>query len=69
MGSGDLSTDLTLGILSPTSSVGPAEERARPRDAESKARRRPRPADPDADSELSSLEAEDKPAHQIDRLA
>jgi len=68
MASGDLSTDLSLRILTPTPSVRPAEGHSPPQEAESKARRRPQPAPQNSDDDASS-EIEDPVPHQLDRLA
>jgi len=68
MGSGDLSTDIGLGVLTPTPAVRPAEGHFPGQDAESKARRRPRPEPENPDSEASP-EADDAAAHQVDHLA
>jgi len=68
MGSGDLSTDLAFGILTPASSVRPVGGHPAQRDTESKARRRPRPEDENGDADPSS-ETVDPSAHQLDDLA
>jgi hypothetical protein len=67
MGSGDLSTDLSMGVLTPTPSVRPAEGRSPHPDAEGTVRRHSRPKPEDADEEATSDASE--PAHQLDRLA
>jgi len=69
MGNSDLSADLTLGILTPASSVRPVEGHSPHPDAEGKARRRSRPEEEDDDGENASSEASDTPAHQFDHLA
>jgi hypothetical protein len=66
MGSGDLSTDLSLGVLTPTPSVRPAQGHSPGQDAESKARRRPRP-EPESSGDENSVD--DAATHQLDHLA
>ena len=69
MGSGDFSTDLNLGMLSPTPAVRPAEGHSPPQDAEAKARRRLR-AEADQDGTEPEAAADDSAdPHQLDRLA
>ena len=71
MGNGDLSADLTLGVLTPASSVRPVEGHSlRPED-EGKGRRRSRPEEKDAENEgeEASPDAGDSPPHQLDHLA
>lgn len=67
MGSGDLSSDLSLGILTPTPAVRPAEGNSPHQDAEGKARRRARP-EPEKSEDEAAVEAGDPP-HQLDSLA
>jgi hypothetical protein len=68
MGSGDLSTDLSLGVLTPTPSVRPAQGHSPSQDAEGKARRRPRPEPENSENEASP-EGGDSAPHQLDHLA
>jgi hypothetical protein len=68
MGSGDFSSDLSLGVLTPTPSVRPTEGHSPRQDAEAKARRRPRPEPENPDGDTSA-DAGDAVTHQIDRLA
>ncbi len=68
MDSGELSTDLTMGILAPTSSVRATDGHSTQRDAEGKRRRRPRSESENGDPDDSSPEA-GVPAHQLDSLA
>ncbi len=68
MGSGDLSTDLSLGLLTPTPAVRAVEGGSSNQDAEGQARRRPRPEE-EKQEEDALCEAVDQPAHQLDHLA
>jgi len=63
--SGDLSNDLSLGILTPTPSVRPVESHSPQQDAEGKSRRRSRPEKQNPESADNTIAEE----HQIDRLA
>jgi len=68
MGSGDLSTDLGMGVLTPTPSVRPADGHSPHQDAEGKARRRPQPEPQNSDEDALS-DNDEAAAHQIDRMA
>jgi len=68
MGSGDLTTDLALGVLTPTPAVRPAQGHSPHEDAESKSRRRPHPK-PENPEEDAASEIDDAAAHQLDRMA
>jgi hypothetical protein len=71
MGSGDLSTDLALGILTPAPTVRTLGGQTSDRDLQGNARRRPRPKDENLrdDSRSEASEASDRPKHQVDDLA
>jgi hypothetical protein len=76
MGSGDLSTDLNLGMLTPATSVRPSNGQSDRQDAESKTRRQTHPRQTHPEEENSEPqekeeenESDDKPAHQLDRMA
>ena len=69
MGNSDLSSDLTLGILTPASSIRPVEGHSPHPDAEGNARRRSRPEEKSDEGEDASSDADDTPAHQLDHLA
>jgi hypothetical protein len=68
MDSGDLSTDLSLGILTPTASVRPVDSHPPQEDAEGKSRRRSQPENAAPESDDTIPGGSDDP-HQIDRLA
>jgi hypothetical protein len=67
MGSSDLTTDMALGILAPTSSASTIEKRSPNQDAEARIRRRRQESENAAD-ELTSLE-ESENAHELDSMA
>jgi len=65
---GELSNDLSLGILTPAPSIRPVESHSPHPDAEGKARRRSRPETENPETDDNELtEGDDQ--HQIDRLA
>jgi len=68
MDSGDLSSDLTMGLLAPASSVRAVDGHSPQRDADGKRRRRPQSERENDDTDGSSPEA-GIPAHQLDSLA
>jgi len=68
MGSSDLSSDLSSGVLTPTPSVRPADGHPPQQDAEGKARRRPQPA-PENPDDGQLPDASDSAPHQLDHLA
>jgi hypothetical protein len=66
----DLSTDLSLGILSPASSVRALDRRSPHSDPEGKARRRPRREEEETgDDDGANLDTADPLPHQLDHLA
>jgi len=71
MGSGYMSTDLTLGVLVPASSVRPADGHSPPQDPQEKARRHSREKEEtqDDDGGDGSTETLESGAHQLDDLA
>ena len=68
MDTGDLSTDLTMGVLAPASSIRAADGHSPQRDADGKGRRRAQAEKENGDTDVSSPEA-GAPAHQLDSLA
>lgn len=68
MASGDLSNNLSLGILTATPSIRPVDSHSPQQDAEGKSRRRSRLETENPESDDNSVAAGDDP-HQIDRLA
>jgi hypothetical protein len=73
LGNGDLSTDLSLGILTLASSVRPLEGQATHPDAEGKDRRRPRrelePEEENGEANSAASDTADPSPHQLDSLA
>jgi hypothetical protein len=73
MGNGDLTTDLSLGIVAPTPSVRPEGRNLHDPGEESKARRRladeARKEEPELGEENDLLTPDDGPQHQLDDLA
>ena len=67
MASSDLSTDLSLGVLTPTPSVRPADGQSAHQEAEGEARRRAQPGPEDPDD--ASADVADPVTHQLDHLA
>ncbi|HUA16190.1 MAG TPA: hypothetical protein VMG31_12910 [Verrucomicrobiae bacterium] len=68
MRSGDLSTELSLGIVAPGSSVRPERQPVPDRGGDGKARRRPRPPSEADEGEAPGAPGDD-PTHQVDDLA
>jgi hypothetical protein len=66
MGSSDLTIEMALGILAPTSSACPIERRSPNQDAEARMRRR-RQESKNAADELTSEVSED--THKLDSMA
>lgn len=69
MGSGDLSTDLALNILTPAPAARAGEGHSPSQDAQGKARRGLRRVDENQTEENPSFDLGDQPAHQFDDLA
>ena len=69
MGSGDLSTDMTVGILTPAASVRGVEGHTPRQDSQGKARRRSRPEEDNPDDDNPASDSSEKPQHQIDDIA
>jgi len=67
MANGDLSTDLSLSLLTPASSVRATGGDSTRHEAEARARRQARDAEKDRDD--NPLENDDGPEHQLDSLA
>ncbi|HUO13792.1 MAG TPA: hypothetical protein VMX38_02305 [Verrucomicrobiae bacterium] len=68
MGSGDLSNDLLVGILTPAPAARPADSHAGCEDGSSSSRRRHRAKDPTAEGDITA-EDDAQPVHEIDRMA
>ena len=68
MGSGDLSTDLALGILLPASPIRPSAGGSDHEETAAKTRRRTRASEQTLEDGLSADPA-DAPVHELDRLA
>jgi len=68
MGSGNLSTDLSLGILTPTVAVRPVDSHSPQQDAEGKSHRRSQPENSASESD-DTIPGDGDDLHQIDRLA
>jgi len=66
---GDRSTDLTVGVLTPASSVRGVEGHTPRHDTPGKARRRSRPEEDDSYEDNPASDASVKPEHQVDDLA
>ena len=68
MASSDISTDLTLGVLSPTSAVRGVGGQSPKQDSGENSRRHS-PSAPEADENPELPEASEESQHQLDRLA
>lgn len=72
MGSSDLSTDRSMGSLTPASAVRAVEEhaeRAANQNVQHKARRRPGPDEDELEEIGASSEASELPPHTLDDMA
>jgi len=69
MDGGNLSTDLTIGVLTPASAVRTVEGDSAKQDAKEQARHRSHSEEKNRDDEGLSARVGGEPAHRVDNLA